>query len=222
MTGIHNKIEHNLLSIQRRIAEAASRAGRLAQDVRLIAVTKTVGPQEINVLRQLGVTDIGENRIEGAKPKIESLGHAVCWHMVGTVQRRKARDVVTLFDVVDSVDRVEVAEALQKRCEELDKHMPVLLEVNVSGEMQKHGFTPGTLDAALRDIRAFDRLTVNGLMTMAPLSAPESVLRSLFAGLLNLAQVHGLKELSMGMTDDFEIAIEEGATQVRIGRALFE
>lgn len=222
MTVPRQQIERSVFSIRQRIAAAAERAGRRAEEVCLVAVTKTVGPEEIAVLRELGVTDFGENRVERIQPKLEQIDRLVCWHMIGSVQRRKARDVAASFDTVDSVDRMEVAEALQRRCEELDKRLRVLLEVNVSGETQKHGFSPETLGAGLDMLKHFDRLAVEGLMTMAPLDAPETVLRPVFRGLRELAEAHGLRELSMGMTDDFEIAIEEGATQVRIGRALFE
>ena len=203
------------------MAKAAERSGRPGEAARLIAVTKTVGPEEMRILESLGVSDFGENRVEVAAPKIAALGRAVRWHMIGSIQRRKVRDVVSLFDAVDSVDRLELAETLQKRCDELDKRMPILLEVNVSGEEQKHGFGPDSLEHALAALRAYDRLAIEGLMTMAPLDAPESVLRAVFSGLRRLADEYGLRERSMGMTDDFEVAIEEGATQVRIGRALF-
>jgi len=222
LTVPREQIERSVLSIRRRMAEAAARGGRRADEVRLVAVTKTVGPEEIAVLRDLGVTDFGENRPEKMAAKLEAIGSSVCWHMIGSVQRRKARDVAAIFDTVDSVDRVELAEALQRRCEELDKQLRVLLEVNVSGEAQKHGFAPESVGPALAAMKRFDRLTVEGLMTMAPFDAPEAVLRPVFRGLRELAEAHGLREISMGMTDDFEIAIEEGATQVRIGRALFE
>lgn len=222
MDSIEERITRNVASIRQRMAAAAVRAGRPAEAPRLIAVTKTVGLDEMRALQGLGVTDFGENRVDVAAPKIEAIGTEVSWHMIGSLQRRKVRDAAALFDAVDSVDRLELAEVLQKRCEELDRRMPVLLEVNVSGEAQKHGFAPESLGTVLDVLRAFDHLSIEGLMTMAPLDAPESVLRTVFGGLRALADQHGLRERSMGMTDDFEIAIEEGATQVRIGRALFE
>lgn len=216
-------IERNHAAIRDRMAAAARRAGRSAESVRLVAVTKTVGVDAIRALLDLGVTELGENRVELARPKIEVLtGTPARWHMIGSVQRRKAKDVAACFDFVDAVDRVELAEALQRRCEELDRRLHILIEVNVSGEVQKHGFAPVQLEGALRALAAYDRLRVDGLMTMAPLDAPEAVVRSVFGGLRQQAQRLGLPELSMGMSGDFEIAIEEGATQVRIGAALFE
>lgn len=223
MSDLRAIIERNCVAIRERMAAAARRAGRNAESVRLVAVTKTVGVDAIRTLIELGVTDVGENRIEAARPKIEALdGTPVKWHMIGSVQRRKAKDVAACFDFVDAVDRLELAEALQRRCEELERRLRVLIEVNVSGEAQKHGFAPVELDGALRALAAYDRLRVDGLMTMAPLDAPEAVLRSVFGGLRELAQRFSLAELSMGMSGDFEVAIEEGATQVRIGAALFE
>ena len=217
----YDRIAHNVGEVRARMADAAARAGRHPGEVRLVAVTKTAGIAEMQALIESGITELGENRVEMARPKIETLGNTARWHMIGNIQRRKARDVVALFDVVDAVDRIEVAEALQRRCEDQDRKIEVLIEVNVSGETAKHGFSPDDLPEALRAMAAFDRITVSGLMTMAPFDAPPELLRQVFGGLRGLAGAHGLRELSMGMSDDFEIAIEEGATQVRIGSALF-
>ncbi len=214
-------IERNVEEVRRRISEAALRAGRAPDSIRLVAVVKTVGIEEIRTLLEFGVTDVGENRVEGARLKVEVVGSKARWHMIGTVQRRKAGDVAALFDCVDSVDRIESAEALDRNCAERGKVMPVLLEVNVSGEASKHGFTPAELPAALERIAALPHVRAEGLMTMAPfVDDPEDV-RPVFAGLRKLAEPLGLRELSMGMSNDFEVAIEEGATQVRIGTALF-
>lgn len=223
MSDLCAMIERNCTVIRGRMAEAAERAGRDPAQVRLVAVTKTVGIEAVRALVEAGVLDFGENRVELARPKIEAIpGSAARWHMIGPVQRRKAKDVAAHFDYIDAVDRVEVAEALQRRCEELDRRLHVLVEANVSGEEQKHGFRAAELEGALRTMTPYDRLHVEGLMTMAPLDAPEAVLRSVFGGLRELAERFGLRELSMGMSGDFEIAIEEGATQVRIGTALFD
>lgn len=215
------QLQRNLAAVEARIAAAAVRSGRSREDVTLVAVTKTVGVEEIAALHDLGVTDFGENRVEVAAPKISALGTGLRWHMIGSVQRRKARDIVQHFGLVDSVDRVAVAEALHQRCIDADTHMAVALEINVSGESAKHGFAPAALPAALAAIAPLDRLRIRALMTMAPFGAPEAVLREVFGGLRELAAAHGIAGLSMGMTDDFEIAIEEGATEVRVGRALF-
>lgn len=222
MSSPRATIEYNLQHIKDRIRLACERAGRTPAEVRLIAVTKSVGIEEVRILQTLGITDFGENRNENAAPKIAELGHPVRWHMIGSVQRRKAAGVVSLFDCVDSIDRVEVAGALERRCAELNKTLSVLVEVNVSGEESKHGFSPNELPDVVAALRGMGHLKVDGLMTMAPLSADAEQARPVFARLRDLAHDVGLKELSMGMSNDFEVAIEEGATQVRIGSALFE
>lgn len=215
------RIAHNLNAIQNRIADAAARSQRNPADVTLVAVTKTVGVDEIQALYDLGVRDFGENRLESALPKIEALPKDIYWHFIAPVQSRKARDVVAWFSIAEAVDRIKVAETLQQRCEEQDKTLDVMVEVNVTGEESKHGFAPEELPAAILKIRDLERLRLKGLMTMAPFDAPEDVIRNCFRGLNTLADEYTLAQRSMGMTDDFEIAIEEGATHVRIGRALF-
>ncbi len=215
-------IRTNLAHIEARIAAAAKRAGRSAGEVRLIPVTKTVGIEECRILRELGYTHLGENRIENAEGKIAALGPPVEWHMVGHVQRRKAREVAALFSRVDSVDRLELAEALEARSAALAKKLPVLLEVNVSGEDAKSGFAPAELPQALDTIRGMPHLIVEGLMTLAPLVDNPEQVRPVFRALRELAAGLGLKALSMGMSNDYEVAIEEGATEVRIGTAIFK
>lgn len=215
-------IRENLLRISGRIAQAATRAGRSPDNVQLVAVTKAVGIEEILCLIDLGQTHFGENRLHVAAPKIEAIdSRNLVWHMIGNVQRRKAGDIAALFDAVDAIDRLEVAEALEKRCAERNKPLRVLIEVNVSGEEAKHGFSPDEVPQALERISALEHLTVDGLMTMAPFVADPEETRPVFEGLRQLAKAHGLRELSMGMSNDYEVAIEEGATQVRIGTALF-
>jgi pyridoxal phosphate enzyme (YggS family) len=222
MEEVHTRIERNLSEIRARIDTAARSAGRDSSDVRLIAVTKTVGAPEIAALVALGVKEFGENRPELAAGKIRHFnGAGISWHMIGSVQRRKARDIVQLFDHVDSVDRVEVAEALNQRCEELDRTLPILIEVNVSGENSKHGFCPEDLIPGFDYIKRLPRLHVEGLMTMAPLVDDPETVRPVFRRLRELATRHGLTALSMGMSHDFEVAVQEGATQIRIGTALF-
>jgi hypothetical protein len=216
-------IQANLARIRARMDAAAARAGRSPGDIRLIPVTKSVGEDEARILAGLGYTELGENRVDSALPKIRALGGAVRWHMIGHMQRRKARDVAAHFDRVDSVDRLDLAEALEQRCAALGKTLPVLIEVNVSGEESKDGFTPKTATDAVMAIRErMPHLVVEGLMTMAPLVDDPEDTRPVFAGLRQLADSLGLKALSMGMTNDFEVAIEEGATEVRIGTAIFE
>ncbi|MCX5757622.1 MAG: YggS family pyridoxal phosphate enzyme, partial [Candidatus Hydrogenedentes bacterium] len=157
-----------------------------------------------------------ENRVEDARSKIEAVTEPVTWHMIGSVQRRKAHDVAALFQCVDSVDRLELAETLDQRTGEAGKILPVLVEVNVSGEEAKHGFTEDTLESALQRIGQMRYIQVQGLMTMAPLvDAPETV-RPVFARVRRLADRFGLVERSMGMSNDFEVAVEEGARPLRL------
>jgi len=215
-------IAANVERIRQRMAAAAHRAGRPADSVRLVAVTKTVGPAQARVLQELGVTEFGENRVDHARTMIDQLGAGIRWHMIGSIQRRKAREVTVLFDCVDSIDRLELAEALEKRCADCGKRLAVLVEVNVSGEASKHGFPPDRLAEAVEKVGEMPHLELQGLMTMAPLVADPETVRPVFATLRRLADEFSLAELSMGMTNDFEIAIEAGATQIRVGSALFQ
>ena len=218
---MRERIKRNLDDLRSRITGAADRAGRSADDVRLIAVTKTVGLEEVRALDELGVREMGENRVEVAREKMAAFARNVSWHMIGTVQRRKAREVVERFDTVDSVDRLELADALNRHAIDLGKVVPILIEANVSGEETKHGFEPERLPDVIAALQEMRGLRLDGLMTMAPfVENPEDV-RPVFARLRALAERHGLNELSMGMSNDFEVAVEEGATQIRIGTALF-
>ncbi|MFO7775015.1 MAG: YggS family pyridoxal phosphate-dependent enzyme [Candidatus Hydrogenedentota bacterium] len=215
-------IERNVTAIRNRIDAAAARTGRNSEDVRLIAVTKSVGPSQVEALHACGVRAFGENRLPGVPDKQAMAPRETAeWHMVGHLQRRKAREVVGLFDWVDSIDRLKLAETLQRQCEEQDRQLRVLLEVNVSGESTKHGLAPEEVEGVLTAIRPLDRLSVEGVMTMAPLADDPEDVRPVFARLRELADDFGLPERSMGMSNDFEVAVEEGATQVRIGTALF-
>jgi PLP dependent protein len=181
-----------------------------------------VGPDTIRVLFDLGVRDVGENRVEPAKAKRAQLSQLpLRWHMVGNLQRRKIAPALEVFDAIDAVDRMTLAQALERRAAQANRQTPVLLEVNVAGEAAKHGFAPESLEAAYQDIRQLPHLRVDGLMTMAPFVDDPEQVRPVFRRLRELAGQLGLPELSMGMSNDFEIAVEEGATQVRIGTALF-
>lgn len=215
-------IKVNVERLQLHIHEAVIRAGRDADTVHLLPVTKTVALDAVRDLYELGFRAMGENRIHVAEPKITHAPSDIHWHMIGSIQRRKVKDVVRLFDRIDSIDRLELVQELEKRCAEAEKSLEVLLQVNVSGEDVKHGFSPKVLSDTLNTIQSCPHLTVVGLMTMAPQEADESAIRSVFSGLKHLADDNGLGVLSMGMTNDFEIAIEEGATEIRIGTALFK
>jgi len=216
-------IEANLNRIRARMAAAADSAGRDPGSVKLIAVTKSAGVEEMRALRDLGVRHFGENRVESARVKREALADPdLIWHMIGNVQRRRTRDVLEVFDWIDTLDRLSLAESLQSRCVETDRHAVVLVEVNVSGEEQKLGIAPAELPALLGVLAGLDRLKVRGLMTMAPYGAVPTTISGIFTRLASLAREYGLAEVSMGMSDDFELAIAAGATEIRVGSALFE
>ncbi len=214
-------IRRNLARIRDEIAGACDRSDRDVEKVTLVAVTKSVGIDEVRILFDLGIQHFGENRLHEAEPKIEALDADVVWHMVGHIQRRKAAGVVERFDRIDAIDRLALAETLERKAGESEKIIPVLAEVNVSGEENKHGFSPAETEAAVVALREAEHLDIQGLMTMAPrVEDPEEVRRH-FRDLRVIGERLGLRELSMGMSEDYVVAIEEGATQVRIGRALF-
>jgi pyridoxal phosphate enzyme (YggS family) len=219
---VRGSIPENLRRVQDRMAESMARAGRMGEPPTLIAITKSVGVEAIETLRELGLSHFGENRLPAAETKIAAIGGGVTWHMIGTIQRRKAKDVVRLFDRVDAVDRIELAVELAARAGERGRVLPILLEVNVSGEESKHGFSPEALPSALEQIAALHALHVEGLMTMAPLYQDVERTRPVFAALKALADRYALPRISMGMSNDYTVAIEEGSTEVRIGTALFE
>ncbi|MBM3120643.1 MAG: YggS family pyridoxal phosphate-dependent enzyme [Chloroflexi bacterium] len=224
----------NLEHLLRRMAEAAGRANRAAESVRLIAVTKGQPAEVVRLAHAAGVRDVGENRVEEALAKQAALADLadLRWHLIGHLQSRKAGDVPGAFVLVHSIDRPKIARALDTRAGERGLRVPALLECNVSGEASKDGWDarPGAdravLVEGLRAAAGLANLDVSGLMTMAPWRRDPSELRSVFRRLRQLrdecaAGGDRWPELSMGMTDDFELAIEEGATMVRIGRALF-
>jgi len=211
----------NIEQVKERVAGACRRAGRSPDEVTIVAVTKTVAPQAIVTAFKLGIRDFGENRIQEAESKIDQLAALTphpTWHMVGHLQRNKAGAAVEIFDIIHSLDSVRLAEVLSRRSQ---KTMPVLLQVNVSGEGSKSGFPPAELEAALDTISRLPHLEVRGLMTIAPLVSDSEQVRPIFKKLRSLRDSFRLEHLSMGMTDDFEVAVEEGATIIRIGRAIF-
>jgi PLP dependent protein len=215
-------IKNNVEFLQNKIHSALDRAGRPHGDAKIIPITKMVGLEEIQVLYGLEFRELGENRPNVAIPKIQAMPDDIRWHMIGSVQRRKAKEVVQHFDRIDAVDRIELATELEKRCAEISKTVEILLQVNVSGEESKHGFSPKVLSDTLNAVQSFDHLTIGGLMTMAPAEESEKQIRGYFRELKHLADDNGLSVLSMGMTNDYEIAIEEGATEIRIGTALYK
>jgi len=240
-------LKTNLTQIRERIAAAAMRAGRSTDDITLVAIGKTQPPEAIAAAYREGLRHFGENRVAEASAKIPQvhqllaqagLGPQPSWHMVGHVQSRKAIAVCDLFDMLHSLDSVKLANKLNRRCRESAQVIPVLLEMNVSGEESKHGFLAHEYEAdqtqteallaSVSEILSLPGIEVQGLMTMAPLVADPEQARPFFARLRALREELARqfpqcswKHLSMGMTDDFEVAVEEGATILRIGRAIF-
>jgi len=214
-------IATNLRELERRIAKACERANRLPTEIILVAVTKGVEASIIREAFTLGVTNFGENRVQEAQAKIVQLSNLkprLTWHMVGHLQSNKAKTAVELFDIIHSVDSVRLAEILNRRSQ---RKLPILLEVNASGETTKSGFTPDGVVETAAEIKKLPNLEIKGLMTIAPLTVNPEEVRPVFRRLRELRHQLELEHLSMGMTDDFEVAIEEGATILRIGRAIF-
>jgi len=221
-------IADNLRSVRERVAAACERAGRCPDEVTIVGVSKTFPATLVAEACRAGLTDIGENRVqEGAAkiPKVEALGSRPRWHLVGHLQTNKVKTALGLFDIIHSVDSVRLAEFISRHAENLPVRqagpLPVLLEVNVAGEASKFGLRPEEMGWALEQIARLPGLAVQGLMTVAPLVDDPEEVRPVFRELRRLRDALGLREMSMGMTDDFEVAIEEGATMVRIGRAIF-
>ncbi|MEE8473271.1 MAG: YggS family pyridoxal phosphate-dependent enzyme [Dehalococcoidia bacterium] len=214
-------IEDNIQEIQKRIARAAERAGRSPGDITLVAASKTVAPSGIRAAAEAGLRHFGENRVQEATGKMDDLADLrpdLIWHMVGHLQTNKAGAALSLFDIIESVDSLRLARALSARAE---KPLPILLEVNVAAEASKTGFSPGELTSAVTEISRLPHLRVLGLMTIAPPAPDPEGVRPVFRALRELAGGLGLAQLSMGMSDDFEVAVGEGATIVRVGRAIF-
>jgi len=217
----------NLNSIQKRITAACVRAGRDSASVTLLPVSKGHSPETISAAAQLGLTIFAENKVQEAKGKIPICPSRLRWHMIGHLQTNKCRDAVDLFDMIQSVDSLRLAEELNKRADQAAKRIPMLIEVNAVGEASKFGYRPEQLLAELNQLNALPRLELQGLMTIPPWSPEAEKVRPLFRQLRELKerceQTLGapLPHLSMGMSGDFEVAVEEGATIVRIGTALF-
>ncbi len=222
-------IAGNLASVQSRIAAACARAGRAAEDVTLVAVTKTVTPVEIAELYRLGIRDFGENRVADGAAHRAALAHGdACWHLIGHLQRNKAAEALAAgFLRIHSVESEKLVDVLDRECGKLGVRAEILLEVNVSGEESKYGATPGALPALAKHAAAAPNLDCAGLMTMAPFTDDPETSRPHFRRLaalraeLSALLSRPLPHLSMGMTGDFEVAVEEGATLVRVGTALF-
>lgn len=202
---------------------------KVVPDVRLVAVTKTLSTEETERAIQAGLQDLGENRVQAAEKKILALSatYHVTWHYIGSIQKNKVKKIVELFDVIHSVDSWDTLGLINSQSEKTGRRPEILLEVNVSGEASKHGFTPQEIRMSIRTIPAYQHVQFKGYMTMAPFTRDSELVRSVFRGLKSLADEMKDREgiaydhLSMGMSQDYKIALEEGATMVRLGTALF-
>lgn len=216
--------------VLKRVRDAARKADRAPDTIRVVGVSKTVSAERVKTAIQAGVTILGENYVQEARKKFNTLAALpASWHFIGHLQTNKAKYAVRMFDLIHSVDRVRLAHALNKQAQKINKVQDILIQVNISGEQTKSGTAADSLFELMDRLAAFDNLRVMGLMTMPPFfNAPEKV-RPYFSALRDLKnrlEIHAwsnvnLRELSMGMTGDFEVAIAEGATLVRIGTAIF-
>jgi hypothetical protein len=223
-------IAGRIKEILARIAEAALRSGRSAGDVRLMAVTKTVSPEMIEAAILAGQMFLGENYINEAREKINTLAGrypSVTWHLIGHLQTNKAGAAVDLFDCVETLDSIKLAAALDGRARARGRKLPVFIQVNIADDAKKYGIPPGRLNGFLSELAAFPHLEVSGLMTITPWADDQEDVRPWFKALRELRDRVSdetgifIKELSMGMSHDFETAVEEGATIVRVGTAIF-
>lgn len=215
-----DEIRNNIADVESRIAAACERAGRARADVRLVAVTKTFPASDVEAAIAAGMTDAGENRVQEARDKKPLVAAPARWHLIGHLQSNKAKDAVRLFDVIQSIDSVDLAQKVARAAESAGKRQKVFLQVNIGREEQKSGAAVEAVPQLVRAIGDMPALELEGLMAIPPAGEAEEM-RPYFRALRSLRDEAGLQELSMGMTDDFEVAIEEGATVIRVGRALF-
>ena len=222
-------ISENLEQVRKNIKAAAEEAGRKYEDITLIAVTKTYGADLMNEAIDLGVTDIGENRVQEVMEKFESV-KAVCWHLIGHLQKNKVKYIIDKAEIIHSVDSFDLAKEIDRQAKKHGKVQKILLEVNVSGEESKFGINPDECEGLCRRIAAeFENVKIKGLMTVAPFTDDETLLVRVFDGMKKLAEdikiqnipQVSMDELSMGMTNDYALAIKHGATMVRVGTGIF-
>ena len=231
MTRVSDGLQLRLAEVRSRIASAAKRAGRASRDLQLIAVSKTHPSEMLREAIAAGITDLGENRVQEADGKIEEVGReSARWHLIGHLQSNKARRAVQLFDVIHSLDSVALAHKLDRACHDLERNqLPVLIQVDLGHEATKSGVDENELPELIEAVISCERLSLIGLMTLPPFFADPELTRPFFVQLRELGDRYSSQgvfdrhraELSMGMTHDFEVAIEEGATMLRVGTAIF-
>jgi PLP dependent protein len=221
------EIAENLERVRERVAHAAAKSGRSVDDIELVAITKTHPADKVHEAIEAGQTLFGESRVQEARAKIPELPSNLRWHFVGHLQKNKIRHALPLFEMIHSVDSLGLAQEVNRIAEEEGMHPRILLEVNVAGEGSKFGFAPDKLREQMEEVLALPRLSILGLMTIPPLAEEVKVSRKYFVQLrelrdrLQTAFRVDLAHLSMGMTQDYPIAVEEGATLVRVGTAIF-
>ncbi|MNO25562.1 hypothetical protein D3C76_154030 [compost metagenome] len=221
-------LQERIAGVEERVARACAASGRDVADVKVIAVTKYVSLETVSAVLDAGLEDIAESRWQDAESKWNALGHKGTWHFIGHLQTNKVKDVIGKFQYIHSLDRLSLARELHKKADAAGLTVNVFLQVNISGEDTKFGLAPEEVPGFLREIAGLHRIKVIGLMTMAPYEAESEQTRPVFRGLrelrdeLNLLALtpEPIQELSMGMSNDFEVAIEEGATRVRLGTVL--
>jgi len=222
-----SEIEKNLQEIESRIIDACRKYGRKRENINLVGISKTKPVELIREAWQTGLTNFGENKIQEAETKIPEIGEGPIWHLVGHLQTNKVKKAVRLFNMIESVDSLKLAETISKECVKGDIEMQVLLEVNSSGEASKYGFEPDEIEAAAEKINKLGNLKLEGLMTVGPLTEDVSAIEKAFAMTERLFESmqakfgDTIRVLSMGMSDDFERAIKFGSTELRIGTAIF-
>jgi pyridoxal phosphate enzyme (YggS family) len=219
-------IRENLLRVMERMEKAARKVGRDPNEIKLVAVSKTVEVARVKEAIEAGVSILGENYVQEAEKKIDEIGHPISWHFIGHLQSNKAKYAIRLFDMIHSLDSIPLAEELNRRAEQMDRVIKVMVEVNLSKEATKFGTDEETVLNLVKRIHHLNHLYLEGLMTMPPYFDSPEMSRPYYIALRELKErmVKGgipMKELSMGMSNDFEIAIEEGATYVRVGTAIF-
>lgn len=221
-------LDERIQQVEQRVNEACRRSGRARNDVRIIAVTKYVSLQTIQQLLQRGLKDIGENRWQDAREKWEQVGSQANWHFLGHLQSNKVKDIVGKFNTIHSIDRLSILQAIDRRASALGLTMNGFIQVNVSGEATKSGIEPDKLEAFSEQLKLYSSVRIMGLMTMAPYEAEPEQTRPVFRKLRELRDLlneksvlpYRIEHLSMGMSNDFEVAIEEGATWIRLGTVL--
>jgi pyridoxal phosphate enzyme (YggS family) len=213
-------IRENVTDVNERIARACARAGRARAEVTLVAVSKTFPASFVDDAIEAGIAEVGENRVQEAREKKPLVRGSARWHLIGHLQTNKAKDAVRLFDVIQAVDSLDLAEKLARAAEAHGKRQEVMLQVNIGDEPQKSGIARAEVEAVTKQTSALASLHVIGLMAIPPIGTPDAT-RPYFRELRSMRDALGLKHLSMGMSEDFEAAIEEGSTIVRVGRAIF-